>query len=390
LRHWKLEVEALEVEALEVERWKLSVGRWTLDVGRYWRRQKKAAAKQSVVVWRRDAPLPRPMMFLAVLPTPDFVGIVCFLIAAFVVFGSRFDRAKIRSAVARSGWTLIEISRHPTPKTMSGARRYVVTYRVESGETFTQVCEMDSFNGVRFVFEQPVAREEVADLCLSCGAPMPNNIERCGKCGWTFDTLGGQFVIPEIRRPLPKCRVRPYRESDFEQCAELYRLNQPERFPPGYYDEFCQSLRDGKTMFFVTEEDGCIRGICGFFMYPAPRVLAWLCFGLVHPDFHGRGFGTVQLLARLAHLPRRMVRWKVLMQTVEKSESFYARFGFRGALTPDKNGNALWLLGVEIRMRDILNCRRILAAAGVSFATEKGEYLEERRKRSRKRERPNG
>src|SRR5688572_16737540 len=135
--------------------------------------------------------------------------------------------------------------------------------------------------------------------------------------------------VPDRQRVLPRCRIRVYRENDFEVCAEIYRLNEGKHFPVGYFDIFATQLRDeGKRpLELVAEVDGEVRAYGGICRYPGVP-LALLSYGMVHPQFQRCGFGTAVLLARLVTLPELPSNWTISMTTAGPSASFYDRFGF--------------------------------------------------------------
>jgi len=103
-----------------------------------------------------------------------------------------------------------------------------------------------------------------------------------------------RFEMPPRVRRLPTCRFRPLDPTEFEACAELYRLNEPARFPAGHFDHFLEWLRSGRSLVLVCEAAGEIRGFGGISMHRRPASeSAALAFGMVHPAHHRMGYGTV-------------------------------------------------------------------------------------------------
>src|SRR5688500_2695806 len=82
--------------------------------------------------------------------------------------------------------------------------------------------------------------------------------------GWLrrFTHPHGQLDPYRVRKRLRPVQVRAYAPEDYEACGELYRLNEPGRFPPGHLPEFERVLRDGKRLFLVLEHEEKIVG-CG-------------------------------------------------------------------------------------------------------------------------------
>jgi predicted N-acetyltransferase YhbS len=138
----------------------------------------------------------------------------------------------------------------------------------------------------------------------------------------------GTFKLPNSR-PVPPCVIRLLVPDDFPACEALYRLNEA-RFPPGMFGAFSEYLRAGKALFLVAESNREVVAMGGVSMQrTGKREMASLVFGLVHPSFQRRGYGTALLRARLAMLPLARGAWIVLITVAGGSETFYARFGFR-------------------------------------------------------------
>lgn len=128
---------------------------------------------------------------------------------------------------------------------------------------------------------------------------------------------------------MPKCTIRRLQESDVEVCETIYRLNEPGRFPAGYFQKFADWLRNGNSLILVAEQDGDVRAFGGVNAQDRDgRYVAYLSFGMVHPAHHRQGFGTVLLLARLAMLKTTKEFSYAVLTTVGGSETFYERFGF--------------------------------------------------------------
>jgi len=160
-------------------------------------------------------------------------------------------------------------------------------------------------------------------------------------------------------------QIRAYSQEDFAACCELYTLNEPGRFPPGCLPNFEETLRKGSALFLIAEKDGKVRG-CGGIRIEATTAgcVAWLSFGLIHPEFQAQGLGTTLLLARLSLLPRYVAI--IGMAPVPASRGFYERFNFRerGRHTwPDGTESSIHLVRFSPDARS--QCERLLANAGV-------------------------
>src|SRR4051812_26391136 len=91
-----------------------------------------------------------------------------------------------------------------------------------------------------------------------------------------------RFRFPPLPRGLPECLVRPCEPADRNACAEIYRLNEPGRFPPGNFDHFVEWLASGQHLFIVAEVNGVVRGFGGIGAVGARNQEdAYLSYGMV-------------------------------------------------------------------------------------------------------------
>jgi len=180
-----------------------------------------------------------------------------------------------------------------------------------------------------------------------------------------------KFRFPKSQ-PLPRCRVRPAKERDFAACEEIYRLNEPGRFPAGYFNHFSKWLRLRRDLFVVAEAGGRILA-CGGLNVDTRAVAdaAALNFGMVHPEHHRQGFGTALLLARLATLAQPDVRWLISISTTGGSETFYRRFGFRRlGRFAGRHGEQFVHYYVTLYRNQWQACRALLECATIVLDTE--------------------
>jgi len=191
--------------------------------------------------------------------------------------------------------------------------------------------------------------------------------------GWLKRLLheADRFSIPRSERPLPKCRFRPFCDDDFDNCLEIYRLNEPGRFPAAYAEYYSEWLRRRGDLVLICEAEGEIRAFGGISMNRQPQSeVAALTFGMVHPQYHNQGFGTGLLLARIASLPPPSFHWVAFIATTGGSESYYKRFGFvhmdRWA---DEHGIEFDRYRARIYKQEWQSCREGLAFASIALDT---------------------
>ncbi len=165
---------------------------------------------------------------------------------------------------------------------------------------------------------------------------------------------------------LAQLTFRRFQPADVSQCLEIYKLNEPGRFPEGVLSEYEKFLREQSSYFLVAERNGQIVATSGLSYFRRP-CFAVLCFGLVGPSDQNAGIGTASLRARLALLKKDEPVYRVFIFAVEKSFGFYERFGFgyfggwkdiRGQEHP--SGSLL------ISYEEAQKCRQLLADHGIS------------------------
>jgi len=147
---------------------------------------------------------------------------------------------------------------------------------------------------------------------------------------WAGVSSSHRFRIRGNLQSLPTCHIRLLTERDHETCKAIYQANETDHFPLGYDGLFSESLTNGKSLVLVIESEGQVVAFGGISAIQRKWLnLASLTFGMVHPDHHRRGFGTILLFARLSLLPRTRLPWQVILSPGLTSGSFYSQFGFR-------------------------------------------------------------
>lgn len=188
--------------------------------------------------------------------------------------------------------------------------------------------------------------------------------------------LRDALIPPHPLRPanwkgrLRPVTVRSLSDSDVSRCFELYSLNEPGRFPPNTRDQFRDSVLRGNSYYLAIEVAGRVMATGGMSYYASPH-LAVFCFGLVDPAAHGRGFGTILLLSRLALLNDRRPAYQVLIFALESSIGFYRRFGFRPhPAWTDPEGKPHPSGVLLITARQIRQCRALLIRHGIQIPND--------------------
>lgn len=153
-----------------------------------------------------------------------------------------------------------------------------------------------------------------------------------------------QAIVPK----LAPCRVREFQPEDLEACVEIYRSNEPDYLDPEGLHAFVEFLAIGTSYYLVLEHDGEIVA-CGGLELIGDSDTAHLVHGMVHGEYHRRGFGTTLLAARLSLLETEDRPIEVVLQTTRTSVPFYGHFGFAlhsvsdNPPGPEKERATVWL-----------------------------------------------
>lgn len=131
--------------------------------------------------------------------------------------------------------------------------------------------------------------------------------------------------------------ARPYRREDRPACLALFDGNTPRFFDGSEREGFAGFLDDQalRWPYQVIEQDGRIVA-CGGHAVEPDGVSVALCWGMVEAGLHGRGVGRALTEARIAAARATPRIKRVILNTSQHTQGFYARFGFETAkVTPD-------------------------------------------------------
>jgi N-acetylglutamate synthase-like GNAT family acetyltransferase len=181
-----------------------------------------------------------------------------------------------------------------------------------------------------------------------------------------------EAIVPK----LAACHIREHQPEDLEACIEVYRSNEPDFLAPEGLENFIEFLKLGTSYYLVIEHDGDVIG-CGGLELVGDSDSSTLVYGMVHREYHRRGFGTTLLAARIALLEVEDRPIDLWMRTSTASMPFYGRFGF--AYHADRSGRArdhasLWL---SIDGQDILDTRDALEERSIRIYLNEDEGDEE-------------
>ncbi|MGO4668380.1 GNAT family N-acetyltransferase [Bosea sp. 2RAB26] len=129
--------------------------------------------------------------------------------------------------------------------------------------------------------------------------------------------------------PGARVRLRPWRMEDRELGLALFESNVPRYFAAAERPDFLTFLDDMPGPYFMLESmDGEALGCGGYAGGGEDPFVAFLCWGMVRGDLHGRRLGERLLSERLAQIAAEPVFETVTIETTQYSCGFFAHYGF--------------------------------------------------------------
>lgn len=145
----------------------------------------------------------------------------------------------------------------------------------------------------------------------------------------------------------------PYTTCDADRARRLFRARAGTYFDPAEAEDFEETLEFIRDPGDAPEQSRFWSGWLGDEMMAFGGVewiddAGYLCWGMVHPEFAGRGYGRQLLLFRLNLLRDAAVK-SVFSDTSQLTEGFFARHGFECYFRrPQHFGPSLDLVAMEL------------------------------------------
>ena len=156
----------------------------------------------------------------------------------------------------------------------------------------------------------------------------------------------------------PEFSFRAYIPADEAACLKLFDSNTPKFFGVEERPSFESFLQRQPCPFFVVEAEELVIA-CGGYCQERDSEKIVLAWGMVRGDLHRQGVGTFLLQERLKAIFGENPAAKVIIDTSQHSQSFFARFGFKATkITPDYYAPGLHRVDMELELTD--NLRRAL------------------------------
>lgn len=127
---------------------------------------------------------------------------------------------------------------------------------------------------------------------------------------------------------MPEIVLRHYEKKDREGCLAVLDANTPDYFAPEERATFGEFLQEPPGTYLVLEDAGKVVGCGGYIPLPETRV-AHTSWGMVHPDYKGRGLGKRLFQARIDAVRERGDADRVRVTTSPQTASFFLPYGFK-------------------------------------------------------------
>lgn len=139
--------------------------------------------------------------------------------------------------------------------------------------------------------------------------------------------------------------IRTYLASDKKQCLSIFDSNYPKFFDPSernFFENWLNHFDDVKNtyksptysnaeadFFDVIEIPGYGVIACGGFYIVKNELEARFAWGMVHNDYHHKGYGSVLYKHRQNLIKQQWPKHKITLGTSQHTYSFYAKMGMK-------------------------------------------------------------
>ncbi len=123
--------------------------------------------------------------------------------------------------------------------------------------------------------------------------------------------------------------IRYYTSSDQGRLLELLRLNIPKYFDLSEVEDYAIYLEQYVDSYYVVEDKGEIIGAGGLnYGFDNGRKVR-ISWDVIHPDFQGKGIGTLLTKHRLNQVNLHPEVMQVEVRTTQLVYKFYQKLGFK-------------------------------------------------------------
>lgn len=133
--------------------------------------------------------------------------------------------------------------------------------------------------------------------------------------------------------------IRLYSPHDYDALMDIFDSNCPFYLAKEEKELFHSWLNNLQGNYYVVELEGAVVG-CGGVAYVKNE--AHFCWGLIHNDYHGKGYGKALSMYRLEEIRKQPNVTLVKLETSQHTYRFFEKLGFRtDVIVPDGFGPGL-------------------------------------------------
>lgn len=122
--------------------------------------------------------------------------------------------------------------------------------------------------------------------------------------------------------------IRPYSSQDFDSIIGLLRLNTPKYFAPEEEASLIHYLNHELEYYFVAVDNNTVVRCGGINLVDSGKT-ARISWDIIHPDYQGKGVGSILTKHRLAFISTLSGIEKTVVRTSQLAYPFYEKFGFK-------------------------------------------------------------
>ncbi len=142
-------------------------------------------------------------------------------------------------------------------------------------------------------------------------------------------------------------QIREYKNEDKESCMQAFKSGVPKFFTENeitlfdiFLEDFSEEIIDEKynekTFYYSVlyfDENISLKNNeqiigCGGFAFSGEKNEVKFVWGLLHSDFHKKGFGKMLLDFRLKEIEKLYPKANILLDTTQHSFTFFEKYGF--------------------------------------------------------------
>lgn len=138
-------------------------------------------------------------------------------------------------------------------------------------------------------------------------------------------------------------KLIPFQNKHIDEVSEIFESNIPYYFHESEKAEFLNFLNCPDILYFVLKDATKIIGAGGIGENKDGTVS--LCWGMIHKEKHGKGFGTFLVRERINLCEKYFPNQTIITYTSQLTEEFFRKFGFKTIEAIED----YWVKGIHLR-----------------------------------------